>query len=73
MFELADCEQTLLVEIANPEFTRSDVARTYSLTLRSSESATVDWRRVNDAILARWSRHALDWIKRQAHSGKCWE
>lgn len=67
--ELCDCTATLLREIAMPEMKRSDVAQTYALAMRSSEKT--DWASVNRAIIARWSVSALDWIKRQAHSGRC--
>ena len=67
--ELAGCEAMLLREIADPDTTRKQVAQTYALAMRSSE--TVDWAAVNAAIMARWSVSGLEWIKRQAHSGKC--
>lgn len=68
-WELLDCTDTLLREIRDPACKRKDVAQTYALALRSSEKT--DWRRVNAAIIARWSFHALHWIEKQAHSGKC--
>jgi hypothetical protein len=64
--ELANCEQTLLTEIANPVFKRADIAVTYGLALRSSEARTNDRAMVNRAIIARWSFSALNWIKKQA-------
>jgi hypothetical protein len=67
--ELADCTNHLLREIAAPEMKRKDVAQSYALALRSSDPT--DWKRVNAAILARWSLSGLKWIKTQAHSGKC--
>jgi hypothetical protein len=73
VIELADCQNTLLAEIANPVFRRKDVAQTYSLAMRSSECSLIDWKVVNAAIISRWSRSALEWIKKQAHSGKCFE
>ncbi len=69
--ELALCTRTLLGEIAMSEMKRNDVAKTYALALRSSEQ--VDWRAVNQAILDRWSPHALKWIKDRAWSGKCFK
>lgn len=50
-----------------PGLTRADVATTYGLTLVSSERASVDWGKVNRAIIARWSRSGLEWIKKAAH------
>ncbi len=70
--EMADCEATMLREIAEPSCKRKDVAKSYALTLRSSERPSVNWKKVNAAIIARWSLSALAWIKRQAWSGKCW-
>ncbi len=69
--ELLGCEKLLLEEIGSPECKRLDVAKTYCLALRSSERSSVDWGKVNRAIIARWSMSALTWIKEQAHNGKC--
>jgi hypothetical protein len=71
--ELADCQGVLLDEIADPKMKRLDVAKTYCLALRSSERDTIDWTKVNEAIIARWSKSALLWIKERAWSGKCFE
>jgi hypothetical protein len=70
-FELMACTATLMDEISRPESTRRDVAKTYALALRSSEKT--DWKVVNTAIIDRWSVSGLNWIKQQAHSGKCFE
>ncbi len=70
--EMADCEATMLREIAEPSCKRKDVAKSYALSLRSSERRQIDWLKVNSAIVERWSFSALVWIKRQAWSGKCW-
>ena len=69
--EMVNCEETLLAEIAEPVCKRRDVAQTYRLAMESSERDRIDWKRVNEAIIARWSRSALEYIKQQAHSGKC--
>lgn len=68
--ELIDCQQTLLDEIAMPDCKRRDIAMTYALALKSSERDSVDWPKVNAAIIARWSRSGLGWIKDKAWSGK---
>ena len=70
MLELAMCEKQLLEEIAHPKSKRIDIAKTYALTLKSSERDTVDWAKVNGAIRARWSMAALKWIKDMAWSGR---
>ena len=71
--ELIDCEQTLLQEIADPSCKRLDIAKTYALTIKSSEQSRVDWAKVNKAIETRWSCSALDWIKHQAWSGRAFK
>jgi len=70
-YELADCQATLLREIADRGMKRRDVAQTYALALKSSEHDRIDWRAVNEAIITRWSPHALVWIKERAWGGKC--
>ncbi len=69
--ELMDCTRVLLEEIADPQMKRKDVAKTYALALRSSYKT--DWAVVNRAIIDRWSTSALEWIKQQAWSGKCFD
>lgn len=64
--ELANCEATLLDEIANPQMKRADVASTYGLAILSGERDKIDWKRVHAAIVARWSVYALVWIKTEA-------
>lgn len=69
--EMTDCENTILREIATKELKERDVAQTYHLILKSSECATVDWAKVNAAIIERWSMTALIRIKKSAWNGKC--
>lgn len=68
---LCDCEAMLLREIADKRMFRKDVAMTYALARQSSEAPTVNWTKVHEAIIARWSPAALAWIKEQAYTGKC--
>jgi hypothetical protein len=68
--ELADCENTIIAEIENPECKRKDIAQTYALILKSSERDKVDWPKINRKIMLRWSLSGLRWIKQQAWSGK---
>ena len=72
-WELACCERQLLQEIADKSAKRIDVAKTYQMSMASSECDSVDWAKVNKAIMDRWSHHALVWIKQKAWSGKCWK
>ena len=69
MIELLNCTDILLTEIKDKRCKRRTVAKTYALALRSSEST--DWSAVNTAIITRWSVSGLEWIKRQAWSGRC--
>ena len=66
---MANCENTIMQEIENKQCGRLDIAKLYWLALRCNDD--IDWRRINSAILERWSYSALEWIKRQAWSGKC--
>ena len=69
---LADCEATILAEIAHKGFKRLDIAKTYALSMRAERfGEKIDWGNVNAAIIARWSVSGLNWIKEQAWSGKC--
>lgn len=67
--EMVDCERMILSEIEQPKVRRKTVAMTYAFCLRSSED--IDFSKVNRAIINRWSLSALDWIKKQAWSGRC--
>lgn len=49
--------------------TQNQIAQTYALGLRSSWPT--DWKRVNQAIIKRWSVSGLNRIKKLAWSGKC--
>lgn len=62
--ELVNCTATLLAEIACPEATQKDIAKTYALAMRSSEQT--DWLAVNRAIMARWPK-GLTRVKTMAH------
>lgn len=70
---LVNCERVLLEEIGTPSMTRRDVAKTYALALRSLEVHSVDWEKVNGAIIDRWSVDALVKIKSWAWSGKAFD
>jgi hypothetical protein len=71
--ELVGNEMVILGEIANKKFTRKHIAQSYALALRSQEAkdGLIDWKKINQAIIARWSVSAVYWIKEQAWSGKC--
>jgi hypothetical protein len=65
---LACCEWVMLNEIAQPETTRKMIAETYAMSIVSEaeNGEVVDWANVNAAILKRWSRSGLEYIKKQA-------
>jgi len=56
-------------EIADKRLYQRDIAKTYALALRSSEET--DWKKVNTAIIQRWSVSGLETIKKMAWSGSC--
>lgn len=65
--ELCDCENVLLREIECKESTQKGVAMTYAMALCSSENKDrIDWRKVNDAIAARWGQKAILRVKNKA-------
>ncbi len=70
-FEIAFPEKQILEEIADKRFYRLDVSMTYRLCMQHSERESIDWLKINTAIIKRWSKSALTYIKEYAHSGKC--
>jgi len=57
----------ILLEISSKEFKQKDIARSYALAIKSeSECRTVDWTKINGAILSRWSMSGLERIKKIA-------
>ena len=62
--DLVNGEKMILDEIAMPEMKRKDIASTYGLIIRSGEK--VDWPKINTAIMNRWSKSGLLWIKEAA-------
>jgi threonine synthase len=62
--ELADCENVLLREIADKRLKQADVALTFAMAMASSEE--VNWPRVNEAIIERWSISGLRRVKEMA-------
>lgn len=53
----------IMNEIEGKEFTRKDVAKTYAILIQKGHKNFVD---INQAIMNRWSRNALLWIKTEA-------
>lgn len=68
---LMDCENVILREIEDRDCKRDTVALTYAFCLRSDEK--IDYEKINKAIIARWSKSALNYIKTRAwklHEGR---
>lgn len=61
----ADFVAWIFNEIEGKEFTRKDVARTYSILLQKA-TPLATFVKINKAIIKRWSPSALRWIKEQA-------
>ena len=62
--ELMFCEETILQEIDDKNFTHDSVAITYAFCIDSTENP--DFAKINKAIVKRWSLSALEYIKKEA-------
>lgn len=65
---LCDCENVLLREIQDKAFKQKDIANTYALSIISEQKSDeeIDWKKVNKAIIERWSKSGLNCIKEMA-------
>jgi hypothetical protein len=67
MMLLMCCEDVIETEIRQG-LRQKDVAMTYALTMHSEANGReTDWRRINEAIIAKWGRKGLDRVKKLAH------
>jgi hypothetical protein len=66
--EIADVDfvQWIMKEIEDKVMTRKEVASTYAILL-CKPIGSDDIRKINQAILARWSPSGLRWIKERAY------
>ena len=64
--DFAELENRIMATIENRKMTRREVAEVYALGVRLRAYNILDWRRVNTAIVERWSVSGLTWIKREA-------
>ena len=64
MIELCDTTNTLLENIEDKRLKRNDIAWLYAMALNSTEDT--DWKKVNYAIIDRWSMSGLKYIKELA-------
>ena len=56
----------LMVSIDERDYKRRDVAAIYALAIAVEPPNSSRWATVNMAIINRWSRYGLEWIKREA-------
>lgn len=61
-----DCENVLLREIPDKRLKQADIALTYAMALVSSERDSINWTRVNAAVIERWSLSGLRRVKERA-------
>ena len=71
--ELAACEAALLREIADTKLYRKDIAATYRQARLSSECDSINWPKVDRAIIDRWGRSGLEYIERLAWGRGFWK
>ena len=62
---VTDTTTMMLLQISEPRTTRNILATSYALAICLPHERT-DWATVNRAIEKRWSRYALDYIKKRA-------
>jgi hypothetical protein len=56
----------VLKQIDDRRLTKADIAKIYGLLIMSGAQGNVAWPTINQAILRRWSKSALNDIKEQA-------
>ena len=68
-FTVEKIEQLIEQEIANKKTTRKSISVTYAIAIRQNlvNRGSVDFMRINNAILTRYSMSGLEWIKEAAH------
>ena len=64
--ELMFCEEIILQEIADKDFSRDNIAITYAFCRDAKKSQDVNFRTINEAIIKRRSLSALEYIKNEA-------
>ena len=63
--EMVCCEITILNKIKHKECKRKDIALTYYFCMISKED--IDYQKINQAIIERWSFGGLKYIKNEAY------
>ncbi|MDD3961296.1 MAG: hypothetical protein PHT77_05475 [Bacteroidales bacterium] len=69
---MQNCESVLLMECGIPQIKRNDIAMTYRLAMEAERDGRekIDWLKVNTAIINRWSKSGLRYIKERAWMGE---
>lgn len=62
--ELMNCEENILEEIKHSDITRDLIVSSYYWCIKSTEP--VNWKKINQAIIKKWSRSGLLYIKKKA-------
>lgn len=72
---MIDCENTILREIPFKKTTRKSIAKTIALAIRSDEDKEdlIDWSKIYDACVKKWSVSGYEYILKLAHSGRCFK
>lgn len=65
---MQNCESVLLMECGIPEIKRNSIAMTYRFAIEAERDGRekIDWLKVNTAIINRWSKSGLKYIKERA-------
>ena len=68
---MQNCESVLLMECGIKQIKRNDIAITYRFAMEAEKEGreNIDWEKVNMAIIERWSKSGLEYIKTQAWKG----
>jgi len=71
MIQMQNCESVLLMECGIKQIKRNDIAITYRLAMEADRDKRekIDWQKVNAAIIERWSKSGLKYIKERAWKG----
>jgi hypothetical protein len=67
-FEIENIEKFILDEIGNKKLKRKDIAKSYSIAISYVYKGikSIDFKPINLAIINRWSRSGLEYIKTEA-------
>jgi len=70
-FQMQNCESVLLMECGIPQIKRNSIAITYRFAMEADQEGRekIDWEKINAAIIERWSKSGLQYIKKKAWAG----